>query len=383
MESSNKHNLIILNSNYPSNDNLYGDVFVHSRLKHYNGIFNITVLGYRPFDDDSSYDYEGISVFNYNTKEKYIEAIKFNKPNIIGIHFVGGWLYDKFLKYNKDIPVVIWIHGEEALGWYRRLYNYNITSIFKLGLFAAKNIYQLYHLRRIIKHSNKFSNTQFIFVSKWMKRITEIDTFCKIKSYDVIPNPIDTDLFTYNFKDRKSAKKVLLIRSFETKKYANDIAIDSILLLSKRKIFKDLTFDLYGKGRYFKKLTDPLKKFSNIKLHNYFISNINIPEVHKKHGIFLCPTRQDAQGVSMCEAMSSGLVTISSNNTAIPEFIEHMFSGILTNNPLQIADSIEKLVNDGELFQNLSKNASVGIAKKSGHRFVIESEINILLKAVS
>jgi hypothetical protein len=44
---------------------------------------------------------------------------------------------------------------------------------------------------------------------------------------------------------------------------------------------------------------------------------------------------------------------------------------------------IEKLVNDGELFQNLSKNASVGIAKKSGHRFVIESEINILLKAVS
>ena len=37
------------------------------------------------------------------------------------------------------------------------------------------------------------------------------------------------------------------------------------------------------------------------------------------NGIFICPTRQDAQGVSMCEAMSSGLVPITLYNTAIPE----------------------------------------------------------------
>lgn len=383
MESINKPILVILNNNYPSIDNPYGDVFVHSRLKYYVDSFNVVVLGYRPFEKDSSYNFEGINVSNYSNKDRYVEAIKFNKPNVIGIHFVGGWLYDAFLKHNKDIPVVIWIHGEEALGWYRRLYNYSFSSFIKLGIFIAKNIYQLYHLRRIIKHSNKVSNIQFIFVSKWMKRITETDTFCKINQYSIIPNPIDTDLFQYNFKDNKLSKKILLIRSFQTKKYANDLAIDAILLLSKRNFFNDLTFDLYGKGQYFDKLTAPLKEFSNIKLHNYFITNVNIPEVHKKHGIFLCPTRQDAQGVSMCEAMASGLVPISSDNTAIPEFINHMFSGILTNNALEIADAIEQLVINPKLFDSLSKNASESIGEKSGHKTVVQRELNILLKTVS
>lgn len=383
MESMNKPNLIILNNNYPSIDNPYGDVFVHSRLKYYIDSFNIVVLGYRPFEKDSSYHYEGINVFNYSAKDSYVEAIKFNKPNVIGIHFVGGWLYDAFLKHNKDIPVVIWIHGEEALGWYRRLYNYNLSSFIKLGVFMAKNIYQLYHLRRIIKQSNKVSNIQFIFVSKWMKKITETDTFCKIENYNIIPNPIDTELFKYRFKNHEFSKKILLIRSFQTKKYANDIAIDAILLLSKRKFFKDLTFDLYGKGQYFDKLTAPLKVFPNVKLHNHYIANNDIPAVHETHGIFLCPTRQDAQGVSMCEAMSSGLVPISSDNTAIPEFINHMFSGILTNNAHEIADGIEQLVTKKELFENLSKNASESITKLSGHKFVVGCELNILLKTIS
>lgn len=377
-----KPTLVILNSNYPSDENPYGDVFVHSRLKYYQETFNIVVLGYRPMDQSSNYIFDGIEVYNYSNKPDYINAININRPDIIGIHFVGGWLYDAFLKKNK-IPVVIWVHGEEALGWYRRLYNYNLSSFRSLCVFIAKNVYQLYHLRRIINFSNEGGNVSFVFVSNWMKRITEFDTVTKIKKFEIISNPIDTDLFNYVSKSEDLSRKILLIRSFQTNKYANDIAVDAIFLLSQKDIFKDLKFDLYGKGRFFHKLTNPLKKFENVTLHNNYISNKDIPKVHKQYGIFLCPTRQDAQGVSMCEAMSSGLIPITSNNTAIPEFVNHLSDGILTNNAKEIAEAIEQLALNYDLFHKISKRAAESIKAKSGHRFVVESEIQFLKRAIN
>ena len=44
--------------------------------------------------------------------------------------------------------------------------------------------------------------------------------------------------------------------------------------------------------------------------------------MHKKNGIFMVPTRLDSQGVSRDEAMSSGLVPITNNVAAIPEFVD-------------------------------------------------------------
>ncbi|XQF90920.1 hypothetical protein ACOBV8_06130 [Pseudoalteromonas espejiana] len=46
-------------------------------------------------------------------------------------------------------------------------------------------------------------------------------------------------------------------------------------------------------------------------MNSRFLQPIEIPKVHQKAGIYLGVTRMDAQGVSMCEAMSSGLPTVS------------------------------------------------------------------------
>ena len=40
------------------------------------------------------------------------------------------------------------------------------------------------------------------------------------------------------------------------------------------------------------------------------------------HGVYLCPTRFDTQGVMLGEAMSSGMVTITNPVAAIPEFTD-------------------------------------------------------------
>lgn len=374
-----KPKLLILNDNYPSEDNLYGDVFVHSRLKYYINSFDLQVLGYvQNLSVGEAFTYEGITVENFNDKEKYLKRISEFEPDVIGIHFVQGWLYKSLIKDTK-IPIVIWVHGAEALGWYRRLYNLKGLKQ-SLGMIKA-NLVQLFLFNKIVKESNKTNKITFVFVSNWMKKIAESDTLSNIKNYKIIPNPIDTDLFNYEIKPVELRKKILLIRSFASKKYANDIAIDAIKLLAEKPFFNDLHFTIYGKGKLFS-LTQKISGYKNVVLNNQFLENKNIPAVHKSYGIFLSPTRQDAQGVSMCEAIASGLVTISSDCTAIPEFIADEKTGFLTTSAADIAEVIEKLYANPTLFLEIAKNGSDHIKSIAGHEIIVKKEINLLKRVI-
>ena len=79
----------------------------------------------------------------------------------------------------------------------------------------------------------------------------------------------------------------------------------------------------------FDETLQPLEKFSNVSINRGFLSHKEISSLHKQFGIFITPTRMDSQGVSRDEAMSSGLVPITTDITAIPEFVDSE-SGILT-----------------------------------------------------
>jgi glycosyltransferase involved in cell wall biosynthesis len=273
------------------------------------------------------------------------------------------------------IPFLIWVHGYEVIGWYRRLYNWNVLSPL-LVKHAIHNFRQQYVFRKFIKYANRFGNIKFVFVSDWMKRIAEYDTLTSIRNYSIIPNPIDTELFKYAEKSEDKRLRVLLLRSFESRKYANDISVEAIKELSKRKIFKEFSFKLIGvHGDMFEKTVEPLNGFDNVNALRQSIPQHLIPGIHADYGVFLCPTRQDSQGVSMCEAMSSGLVPITSNSTAIPEFVEDRKQGLLTNSATEIADALEFLYNDSKEFSRLSREASERIRLKCGLNQVITAEL--------
>lgn len=376
-----KRKIVIVNSNYPSETNHYGDVFVHSRLIHYLVEFDVQVLGYnKNADKDSKYIYEGVSVEVVCKKEHLINRIRLHKPDILGFHFIEGWMVNNIVKNFKTTPIFIWIHGNEALGWYRRMFylEASIKSILGFLRHIISNTIQMVRMRKLINYSNSVGKVNFIFVSNWMKKITETDTLSRIKKFNIIPNPIDSDRFKYVQKGANDRKKVLLIRSFDNKKYANDIAVDAILKLSQAKhIFEDIEFAIYGKGKLFNELIKKVQKFKNVKIINDFIENKDIPHVHRNYGIFLCPTRQDAQGVSMCEAMASGLVPISSNNTAIPEFLSDGMTGFLSESSDDISEKIKYLYQNPEEFLRVSKEASQSIRSISGTISVVGSELSL------
>jgi L-malate glycosyltransferase len=347
--------IMVLDSNYPGVGNLYGDVFVHTRVREYKKSAIVSVVSF--FRDIPDYEYDGVNVVHAPQIGDVFRWYNDLKPDAVFIHFYDSKLYE-FIKEIK-VPVVIWVHGYEALGWYRRLFNFSFYGLLRnVHRVAFRNLKQMIGVRRVIKTSNQSNRIHFVFVSKWMRRITETDAAIKTKNSSIIPNPINTSLFEYRQKLSEHRKKILLIRSFGSRKYANDVAVEAIIELSNRKFFHELGFTIFGHGKYFKDLTGPLRNFKNIEIHERFLDNRLIPEIHATHGIFLCPTRQDAQGVSMCEAMSSGLVPVTTNCTAIPEFVEHEVTGMLTRSAKDIADKIEQLYRHPELFQTISRNAS-------------------------
>ncbi len=226
--------ILIIDNDYPNEENLYGDVFVHQRVKEYKSSHECLVLSLTAEND---FVYEGVSVKTCRNSGHANELISGYVPDIILIHFVLRNIINEIIPFH-NIPYLIWVHGYEALGWYRRLFNYTWRYYFSLGflLMVKSNMQQLLSLRKLIKYSNKTKNIGFIFVSNWMKSICEEDTFINAKRSWIIANPIDTFFFKYAVKGVEKRKMILMIRPFSTKKYATDIAIKAILLLSKEKL---------------------------------------------------------------------------------------------------------------------------------------------------
>jgi glycosyltransferase involved in cell wall biosynthesis len=366
--------LLILDEGYPHPDNLMGDVFVHVRVKEYAKHHEVKAFAY--FYEPREIEYEGIQVRFFDDTDKIVQAVKEYNPDKILIHFYQSWMLEKVLK-QFQVPVMIWVHGYEALGWYRRLFNFSWYSPVLLN-YVKKNTVQQYHFHKLIRYANQNDRIQFVFVSDWMRRITETDSLAKIKRKSIIANPIDTDLFHYRDKDTELRKKILLLRSFTTRKYANDISVEAILKLSKKPFFEELEFTLIGKGPFFDKLTPPLKQFPNVSLQQTAIRQRHIPELHAAHGVFLCPTRQDAQGVSMCEAMSSGLIPVTSDNTAIPEFVSDNQTGFLTRNSDDVAAAIEKLYHQPELFRKMSEATASSVRKLCSLEEIVSKELKLI-----
>lgn len=366
--------ILFITQQYPSENDIYKNQFVHTRIKSYireNPIdeYSVFVVG----KHCRKYDYEGINVIE-GKPGQLITILKTTSIDRIVVHFLMREMVIPLLTYAQDIPKIIWVHGVEALSWKRR--TFNAKSIRFLG-YMAKNIFQLSAFRRFV---NKAINTKYVFVSKWMKDIAENDLSIHFNNYSLIPNGINEEVFSFLEKNESIRDNILLIRPFSSRKYATDIATQAIFELSKHECFSKLNFTIVGEGKYFEEDVSKLKQFSNVHLANRFLNAREIKDFHNNNGIFLCPTRQDAQGVSMCEAMSSGLVPITSNNTAIPEFVEDVVSGILTSGADDIVRAIIRLHEQPTEFLRISKNASESVQKQCGLSRVVNEELNVILR---
>lgn len=353
--------------NYPSEKSPNELGFIHSRVRAYvqkGHMVDVYVIS----QERKQYKFENVGVTLGEKKflKKRLDEIRYDA---ILVHFLDKDIAEVV----DDKKCFIWVHGFEALSWKRRLFNINP----RLPLYIIDNTKRLHAFKTYAMNNPQ---STFIFVSDWMYKITSTDIHYKIPNHVIIPNYIDSTLFSFQEKDESDRKRILLLRSFANKKYANDISAKFIMELSKKPYFHELDIQFYGKGRLFNKITKKLTRFENVKITERFFSQELVAQLHKEFGVFLCPTRQDAQGVSMCEAMSSGLVPLTSYNTAIPEYVENNKEGLLCKNSdiSSFVDAFEKLYYNPQLFLEISKNASQRVQNQCSFENTILKEMELI-----
>jgi glycosyltransferase involved in cell wall biosynthesis len=348
--------IAIITSRYPSEENHYAHTFVHARARYLKSK-GIDVTVFVPSKKYSNYEFDSVKVelmpaYNISKVILNYDLCYLHLLNIYATPcFNGAFIYQSILK-NK-LKVCFYLHGSEVQKYTTRLFDFK----FNLREFARiiyKDFYFIPVMKFFISRLIHADLIHFFSPSKWMVKEAELNLNVQIDKYEIIPNGIDIKRFISVERGKDIRFKALIVRPLNSQKYAVDICIKTLKHLPK------FTLDIYGKGpllQQYKALATHLHVADRIKFIEEFIPNSEMAKVFHQYGVYLSPTRMDAQGVSMCEAMATGMLVASSHNTAVPEFIIDGENGILGTTPKEIASKILSAVTDDNKYSQICRNA--------------------------
>lgn len=369
---------LVLTNIYPSYESLYRNGFVHSRVRAYRerGV-RAEVVCVQPGQASTFREFEDVSVLHTNEHVARRIVADGHHRGIL-VHFLNPAIWSALQSRVPGTPVVVWIHGVEVQPWWRR--SFNFTSDAQLEAEKVKSEARLAFWRDVFTRAD--DNLQFVFVSQYLadEVMTDVGVTLPPSRYSIVHNPIDTDLFGYRPKSASDRLAVLSIRPFASRTYANDLSVEAVLRLSKEPEFGEMRFRFIGDGQLFDETLEPLRDFENVQIERRFLTQREIAEQHREHGVFLVPTRMDTQGVSRDEAMSSGLVPVSNAVAAVPEFVDDE-SGVLVpgDDAPAIADALIGLVRDPDRFLRLSAGAADRVRRQAAADLVVSQELGLIL----
>ncbi len=367
---------LVLTNNYPSYQSLYRNGFVHSRVKGYaeQGV-GVDVLCFRDKEKLDFREFEGQDVLTGDAAvlEKLLASGRYKS---VLVHFMSPAMWD-VLKYHIDrVRVVCWLHGAEIHPWHRRAFNYTNDAQLQMAKLESEKRMAFWDI--VLKPMHP--NLHLVIVSQTFAQeiMDDVGVVFGRNQYTVIHNPIDTDTFNFVEKANEQRKKILSIRPFASRQYANDVSVQAILELSQKDFFGELEFRIIGDGVLFDETLEPLRQFKNVTIERRFLTHAQISAIHKDYGMFLCPTRWDSHGVSRDEAMASGLVPVTTATAAIPEFVDDT-CGILAADEdyTELAKGIARLIENSQEFSEKSKAAAARVRRQTAERLIVSKELTL------
>lgn len=372
---------LVLTNHYPSYDDLYRNGFVHTRVAAYakQGV-KVDVFRLRKDEALSYHEFHDVDVIT-GSQEALKKLLSGGRYRSVLVHFLDEAMWEVLKQHIEELKVVVWVHGAEIQPWYRR--DYNFTSEQEREAGKAQSELRMAFWRKLL--AKVPHNMKLVFVSRYFAEEVMEDLGFRLPddAYTIIHNPIDTQLFNYQPKPAEQRKKILSIRPYASKTYANDLSVAAILELSKKPFFSELEFRMIGDGKLFDETVEPLRQFQNITIERGFLTRTEIADLHKEYGLFLCPSRMDTQGVSRDEAMASGLIPITNAVAAIPEFIDEGCALIAApENHKEIAEKIEYIFNHPEEFNKFSESAVLRVRKQSSSKNIIKKEMQLFSRSI-
>lgn len=372
-----RNDVLMVTNNYPSYDALYKNGFVHSRVKAYlDQDVDVDVFRFRKDEPLSWHEFQDVDVIT-GSQVALDNLLCSGSYRHVLVHFLDENMWEVLQRYIDRMRVTVWVHGAEVQPWWRRKFNYTTEA----ELHSAKLVSE----KRLRFWHGLFSclpkNLQFVFVSRYFAQEVFEDVGVSVPpdQYRIIHNPIDVDLFAYHEKPVEQRGKILSIRSFASPKYGNDLSVKAILALRQQPFFDRLEFRIVGDGALFDEITAPLACMRNVIVEKRFLQQQEIAELQRQYGVFLNPTRCDSQGVSRDEAMSAGLVPLTSRNSAIPEFVDEKCGYLVETEDAQgLARAIIELWENPKIFSQKSRAAAERVRRQRGMWKIIAAELALI-----
>ncbi|UVL05234.1 methyltransferase domain-containing protein [Pseudomonas sp. B21-047] len=368
---------LLLTNHYPTYSDLYRNKFVHTRVTAYqeHGI-DVDVFRLRPNETVSYHEFQNIDVVTgcTSTLTKMLEK---NRYKSILVHFLDEQMWNVLRPFLNSTRITVWVHGADIQPWWRREFNFATDEQLHLGKLASEK--RMTFWRGLLQPMHP--NLKLVFVSRYFAEEVMEDLGFRLPEaqYEIIHNPINTDLFDHREKSAEQRKKVLSIRPYTSKTYANDLTVKAIQSLTSKPWFNDMEFCLIGDGPLFEETLAPLRSYANVKIQQGFLNHTEIAQTHKDYGIFLCPSRMDTQGVSRDEAMSSGLVPVTTAVAAVPEFVDNQSGYVVEpESHEQLAKAIEDMYLNGSTFVVKSKAAAKRVREQSASVKMAEREVAVI-----
>jgi glycosyltransferase involved in cell wall biosynthesis len=376
---------LLITPTYPSSNHLYLAGFVHSRVRAYHraGLRPVVLCAFNAYGYQSVYEHEGVRVLRggYSDLLAVLNKHRFHK---LLVHFFDehyAVALDRALN-NREAEVVLWCHGPETLFWDLPAVNGPYFSKAQPPNEATTRRYRL--LEQVMKNWAARRNVSWVFVSEWQKRRSEELLGLRFERAHCIPNPVDTSVFHFHPKSAAQRRRVMLLRRYDDeKKYAVDLAAQALVELARRPVFSSLEFHVHGEGPMLEALFAPLKGHDNIHFHRRFADHAQIARIHEQCGIALFPTRYDAQGVSACEAAASGLVVVSTDSSAVPEFLPPAHGALAPpEDPVALADLIERFATDERAFDKAARGLSAHVTRLCRDEATTQRELALIREPV-
>lgn len=157
--------------------------------------------------------------------------------------------------------------------------------------------------------------------------------------------------------------------------------IDRLILACSELKKQGIAFKLHigGNGKHKQALTELTRQLGLTESVN-FVGEINDRDAFLSElDIFVAPSRQEAFGIHICEAMERGLPIAGARVGGIPEIIDHQETGLLFDaaDNTSFTEALKFLINDGS-FRNLSgKRARAKVEQLFNRQIATASHLEI------
>ncbi|WP_167496664.1 glycosyltransferase [Pseudomonas kairouanensis] len=372
---------LLLTNHYPAYDDLYRNGFIHTRVMAYRARgLEMDVFRLRLNQALDFQEFENIDVTT-GPPTALANLLGSGCYRSVLVHFLDAPMWEVLRPFLPTLQVIVWVHGAEIQPWWRRAYNYSDAQ--QLQLAKLDSDQRLGFWRGVLQPMP--ANLQLVFVSRQFADEVMQDLGFELpqEHYRIIHNPIDTRLFSFQEKPPQQRRKILSIRPYVSRTYANDLSVKAIQLLASKPWFNQLEFLMVGDGPLFEETLAPLRHYPNVKIEKRYLKQADIARLHKDYGVFLCPSRMDTQGVSRDEAMASGLVPVTSRVGAIAEFVDDRCGFLCTAESFsELAEAIEALFLNPALFTQKSLNARQRVCLQRDMHPVCTSELSLIREAL-